>query len=80
MTFLLLFATPIRFRLHTRATDEAAAALNSCHSASTSTVHSGSSRNDDNTLSAVVFHTSLSTGASHFEDLPDLPVGWYFKT
>jgi len=60
VTFLPLFASPSRSRPHTRAADEATTALNRRHSTSASAVHSGSSRNKDDTLSAKVFLASLS--------------------
>jgi len=66
VTFLPLFAIPSRFRPHSRAEDETTVALNSGHSISALTLHSGSSRSKDDTLSAKVFLKSLSARASHF--------------
>jgi len=64
---LLSGATPSCFCSHIRASDEAAAALNSHYVCSTPAVHSGSSRDADDTLSAKAVLTSLSNTSSHIE-------------
>jgi len=67
--FLPLFATSSSWPPHTRAADEATAALkvNNRHSTYATAVDSGSSRNNDDTQDANIFLTTpLSARTSHF--------------